>query len=218
VVIDDETVENPAAAYLVPFLAILGAAIVSRASSAGFEWMYPLRFVAAAAALILFRRSYSKMDWRFGWTAPVIGGLVFVLWITLDRISGVATKNGIADGLASWPTTARVAWLIFRTLAAVVTVPIAEELAFRGFLLRRLISSDFESVSLERWTFSAVVGSSVAFGLLHGDRWIAGTVAGILYASAQKWRGRIGDAVAAHAVTNALIAVAVLWGGHWSLW
>jgi exosortase E/protease (VPEID-CTERM system) len=218
VVIDDGTVENPAAAYLVPFLAILGAAIVSRASSAGFEWMYPLRFVAAATALLIFRRSYSNMDWRFGWTAPVIGGLVFVLWISLDRISGVATQNGIANGLASWPTTARIAWLIFRTLGAVVTVPIAEELAFRGFLLRRLISSDFESVSLERWTFFAVVGSSVAFGLLHGDRWIAGTVAGILYASAQKWRGRIGDAVAAHAVTNALIAIAVLWRGHWSLW
>jgi membrane protease YdiL (CAAX protease family) len=53
---------------------------------------------------------------------------------------------------------------------------------------------------------------------MHGDRWIAGTLAGFLYAGAQRWRGRIGDAVAAHSVTNALIAVWVLWGGHWSFW
>jgi CAAX prenyl protease-like protein len=115
-------------------------------------------------------------------------------------------------------TPARIGWLSVRTLAAVVTVPIAEELAFRGFLLRRLISSDFEAVSFQRWTFLAVMGSSVAFGLMHGDRWIAGTVAGLLYAVAQKWQGRIGDAVVAHGVTNALIAAWVLMGGHWSLW
>ena len=35
-----------------------------------------------------------------------------------------------------------------------------------------------------------LAGSSVAFGLLHGDRWIAGTIAALLYAAAQKWRGK----------------------------
>jgi CAAX prenyl protease-like protein len=180
--------------------------------------MYPLRFAAAAGALLLFRRKYAGLNWRFGWAAPVIGGLVFILWIGLDRIAGTQGQGEIAAGLTALPTLARITWLVFRTFAAVITVPIAEELAFRGFLLRRLISADFESVSFQRWTVLAVVASSVAFGLLHGDRWIAGMIAGILYAGAQKWRGRVGDAVAAHGVTNALIAVWVLWGGHWSLW
>jgi CAAX prenyl protease-like protein len=100
----------------------------------------------------------------------------------------------------------------------VVTVPIAEELAFRGFLMRRLVSADFESVDWRRWAFFPVLISSVAFGLLHGDRWLAGTIAGVLYAAALRWRGRIGDAVAAHAVTNALLAAWVLISGHWGLW
>ena len=39
--------------------------------------------------------------------------------------------NGIATGLASLPAPAKFSWLMFRTLAAVVTVPLAEELAFR---------------------------------------------------------------------------------------
>jgi exosortase E/protease (VPEID-CTERM system) len=210
--------DTPPDAYLAPCMAILAATMVSRAMSGSFEWTYPLRFVAAAGVLFLFRRKYASMDWKFGWAAPVVGGLVFVLWIGLDQISGTPSESALAAGLASAPAAARITWLVFRTLAAVITVPIAEELAFRGFLLRRLISADFESVSLQRWTLPAVLVSSIAFGLMHGDRWIAGTMAGILYAAVQKWRGRIADAIMAHAVTNALISIWVLWGGHWSLW
>jgi exosortase E/protease (VPEID-CTERM system) len=210
--------ETPPDAWLAPFLAILAATMISRAASGNFEWMYPLRFVAAAGALLFFRRKYASLDWRFGWAAPVAGGLVFALWIGLDRFAGTHVESGMPASLAASPAGARDTWLAFRILACMITVPIAEELAFRGFLLRRFISADFESVSLQRWTFLAVVGSSVAFGLLHGNRWIAGTVAGLLYAAVQKWRGRIGDAVVAHGVTNALIAVWVLWGGHWSFW
>jgi CAAX prenyl protease-like protein len=201
-----------------PFLAILAAGMISRATSGSFEWMYPVRFAAAAVTLIWFRRTYAGMNWRFGWAAPLVGGVVFVLWIGLDRMAGIHSESGVPAGLAALPVAARTVWLVFRTLAAVITVPISEELAFRGFLLRRLISADFESVSFKRWSFLAVAVSSLAFGLLHGDRWIAGILAGVLYAVAQRWRGRIGDAVAAHAVTNALICVWVLWGGHWSLW
>ena len=57
---------------------------------------------------------------------------------------------------------------------------IAEELAFRGFLLRRLVAEDFEAVPSGRFTWPALLLSSVAFGALHGSRWIAGTLAGLL--------------------------------------
>jgi exosortase E/protease (VPEID-CTERM system) len=214
----NEEAANDPSAYIVPFLAILAAAMISRAASGGLEWLYPLRFIAAVGALWLYRRQYATMNWSFGWIAPVVGALVFLLWIGLDRIVGTHLESGMSSGLVALPTAARMTWLVFRVMAAVITVPIAEELAFRGFLLRRLISIDFESISLQRWSFFAVALSSLAFGILHGDRWIAGTVAGILYATAQKWNGRIGDAVVAHGVTNALISVWVLHGGHWSLW
>ena len=210
--------ENAVAPYLVPFLVILAAGMISRAVSGGFEWLYPLRFFAAAAALWFFRHRYAKLDWRFGWFAVLVGSGVFVFWLALDRFAGTHADNGIASGLASWPGSARIAWLVFRTLAAVVTVPIAEELAFRGFLLRRLISSDFEAVGWRSWTYFSLLGSSLAFGLMHGDRWLAGTVAGLLYAAALLRRGRIGDAVAAHATTNALLAAWVLFRGDWYLW
>jgi CAAX prenyl protease-like protein len=100
----------------------------------------------------------------------------------------------------------------------VLTVPIAEALAFRGFLIRRLISPDFDSIDLRQYTYVGVLISSLAFGLMYGERWLAGTVAGVFYAVALLWRGRIGDAVIAHATTNAALAAWVLLRGQWNLW
>ena len=60
--------------------------------------------------------------------------------------------------------------------------------------------------------------SSVLFGVLHGRLWTAGVIAGMLYAWAYQRRGKIGDAVLAHAVTNALLAIGVLLTGDWRLW
>jgi exosortase E/protease (VPEID-CTERM system) len=210
--------ENPTARYLLPFLAILAAGTLSRALSGGFEWLYPLRFLAAGSVLWFFRKKYTALDWRCGWAAGAVGVVVFVGWLALDSFTPVHPDNAIVAGLSAWSQPARIAWLAIRTLAAVSTVPIAEELAFRGFLLRRIMSTDFESASFRKFSWWALLISSLAFGLMHGNRWIAGTVAGILYALVLRWRGRIGDAVVAHAITNALLAVWVLSRGAWYLW
>jgi membrane protease YdiL (CAAX protease family) len=52
---------------------------------------------------------------------------------------------------------------------------------------------------------------------MHG-RWLAGAAAGMCYAWAMYRRGRVSDAVIAHAVTNGLIAAEVLVCSHWGLW
>jgi exosortase E/protease (VPEID-CTERM system) len=216
---NDKTKEhNPTAAYLMPFLVILAAGMVSHAVAGEFEWLYPLRFAAGVVTLWFFRAKYREFDWRVGWSAILTGIAVFGIWIGLDLLAPTGNHNGIESALASSPGFFRISWLVFRTAAAVITVPLAEELAFRGFLIRRLISPHFESLDFKRYTISSVVLSSVAFGLLHGDRWIAGTLAGLLYSAVFLRLGRIGEAVAAHATTNALIACCVLFGGKWYLW
>jgi CAAX prenyl protease-like protein len=115
------------------------------------------------------------------------------------------------------PIGLAAAWLLFRVLGSVVIVPIAEELAFRGYLLRRLISADFDQISMVRFTWFSFLVSSVLYGAMHG-RWLAGTVAGMFYAWAMYRRGRVGDAIIAHATTNALIAADVVIFGNWYLW
>jgi exosortase E/protease (VPEID-CTERM system) len=217
IAIREHSQPNPIAPYLMPLVAILAAAMLTGAASSGFEWLYVFRVAAAAAALWYFRDTYRALDWRVGWPAVALGGLVFLIWIGLEPLAGSA-HAGQPQALAHASALVRITWLAFRILGAVITVPIAEELAFRGFLLRRLVSADFESVAWRTFAWVPFLISSIAFGLLHGDRWLAGTIAGMIYAFAMLRRGRIGEAAAAHAVTNALLAIFVLATGNWQLW
>lgn len=207
--------ENPTAGYLIPFLAIMAAAMISRAFAGQVEWLYPLRLLAAGVAIWYFRRRYADLNWKISWFGPACGVVAFFLWIALDRVvpsAGNPAGFSVGRGL-SWTM-----WLTLRTLGAVVTVPIAEELAFRGFLLRRLVAGHFDTVDFRTVPLLPVLLSSLAFALMHGNRWFAGFSAGVLYALVVRRRGSFGDAVAAHSVTNALLALWVLTLSDWRFW
>lgn len=214
--------DNPTAAYLLPFLSVLAVGTLTAAVSGGFEWLYPLRFFVAAGVLWSLRKSYVGLDWRPGWFGPVMGAAMFGVWIGLDAVlnrrSGGASGDAMPMALAASSVGLRAGWIAIRILAATLTVPIAEELAFRGFLIRRFISPAFETIPVSSFTWLGLVASSVFFGLLHGGMWLAGIVAGFGYAWALIRRGKIGDAAAAHATTNALLAVYVLTFQQWHLW
>ena len=211
---------DPTAAYLAPLMALLVIILVTGAFSIGIDWFYPVRVLGTASRdLDLLAKQAAA--------APFGGHLVrqrYPDWCGgLRRLAGAGnglgnTETGsvIPGSLAEMPAGLAAAWLIFRALGSVITVPIAEELAFRGYALRRLISSDFDKLS-PRFTWLSFLLSSVLFGALHG-RWLAGTVAGMFYAWAMYRRGRVSDAILAHATTNALIAAEVLFFGNWTLW
>ena len=212
------SVENPSAAYLIPFLAILAAGMIAGAMSGGFEWLYPLRLFAAAAALWFYRRQYAGLKWSFNWLAPVAGVAVFASWVAINRLFDGNAHGGMPAALMAASPFMRTWWIAFHVLAAVVTVPIAEELAFRGFLMRWLVSADFDSLPFQRFTWLAVIASSAIFGVLHGGHWLAGMLAGVVFALLAIYRGRIGDAVVAHSTANAILAGYVLLYGNWQVW
>jgi exosortase E/protease (VPEID-CTERM system) len=209
-------VTDATAAYLMPLLAILAAGMLTHALSSGFDFLYPLRIVCAVAALWLFRNSYGGLDWGFSWRGVSMGIAVFGVWAAMARF---ATMPAAAPSeLAQLPGASRAAWIACRAAAAIITVPIAEELAYRGFLMRRIVRADFESLSLSAVPWTAVLISAIVFGITHGRLWIAGIVAGLGFGTLAVRTGKIGESVAAHATTNALIAMQVLLFGQWQLW
>src|SRR5262249_10052512 len=212
-----KVMDSPTAAHLVPLLAVVGTAMVTRALTAdGFDALYPLRVVATGAALWLYRQHYREFRWTWSWFAVGTGLAMFGAWVLLGRgASGGGAENGIERALAALPSSWAAVWLGWRIVGAVVTVALAEELGVRGHLLRRLIAHDFEAVSARSFSWVGLLVSSLAFGALHG-RLLAGTFAGMCYALAYRRRGELADAVVAHAATNAALAVWVMTVGSWS--
>lgn len=214
-----EVEDNPTAAYVTPLLALVAAALVTGLASDGriVERLEFVRLAAAAIALWIHRDVLREaVRGAVSWVGPAAGVVTFALWMVLVTPDQV-TDATIAQELSGLPTWQVVAWVGTRVIGSVLIVPVVEELAFRGFLLRRLVSADFAAVSYRQITLVAVLVSSVAFGVLH-DHWVAGIAAGLVYAGAVWIRGRLADAVVAHVVTNALVALVALGGGRWSLW
>jgi exosortase E/protease (VPEID-CTERM system) len=208
---------TPEGAFLLPLLFLIATSLVSALFTTDFDYLYPLRVVTPLIPLWFFRSYYQELRWSSSWTPILLGLVVFVLWIALEPPPSPKTVDVIPNALAEMPTGAAALWLIARVLGSVVIVPVAEELAFRGYLLRRLIDADFTTVSPKHFTAASFLISSVAFGALHG-RWLAGILAGMVFAGAQYRRGQISDAIIAHAVTNGLLAAYVMICGRWAFW
>jgi exosortase E/protease (VPEID-CTERM system) len=207
---------SPTLIYLAPMLVVLAASMITGAFASGTDWLYSVRVLTAAVPLWLFRRAYAGLGWSWSWPAVAVGAGVFVLWLALEPAAAPGA-NGLGAALARMPAGWAAAWLAFRVVGAVAVVPLAEELAFRGYLTRRLMAASFQEVPPGQFSWLSFLGSSLLFGALHG-RWLAGTLAGAAYALCLYRRGRLADAVLAHAFTNALLAGYVLATGTWSLW
>jgi len=208
--------ENPTAPYLVPLMAILAAGMIAHALSAGFEFLYPLRLIAGALALWIYRHRYNRLAWSFSWRAVAVGALIFAMWLTFDRFFN--TPHPMPDSLSQWSGAARWSWIVCRATAAIVTVPICEELAYRGYLMRRFVSRDFDTLAFRDVRWLALAAASIVFGISYGGLLLPGILAGAAYGILAIRTNRLGEAIAAHATTNALVAATVLIFDQWQLW
>jgi exosortase E/protease (VPEID-CTERM system) len=200
-----------AAPYLVPFLAMTAAGLLSRSlSTAAGEPLYVLRPVAGVVALVSFRLTYRAIPWRISGVAAAMGAGVGALWFLLDRVLPHPSPGLAPIGLGA-------AELVMRVTTAVLLVPVIEELAFRGFLARRISSANFDQVSPSRLPWHAIALSSLAFGLLH-QRPLSAVIAGLGYGLIYRRTGNLSDAVIAHASTNLVLVLAAAMTGAWDLW
>jgi len=202
-------------ATLLPMVVLLAVTLLSSAFTADFDWLYPLRVFAVIIAVAYIWPQSRQMSLRLHWSALAGGAVTAVLWIAMLG-SDTETSAVIQDNLQAAPSWAAGLWLLFRIAGAVITVPIAEELAFRGYLLCRFSKTEVRLDGPLPFSVLAIFFSSLAFGALHGA-WLAGTVAGLIYALV-RWRSQsMANAIYAHGITNALIFSYAAATGEWHL-
>lgn len=186
------------------------------------RWVYGIQIVCVALLLALFAHRYEEL-WRVPRMslldlsiAVMVGALVFVLWINLDRapfaFSGGAGFDPRADdGRIVWPLA------LMRSAGATLVVPVMEELFWRSLVMRRLDGPDFLALHPRACSAMAWIGSSVVFGFEH-TLWFAGIVAGAAYAWLYRRDGNLWSAIVAHAITNLMLAIWVLRTANWQFW
>jgi exosortase E/protease (VPEID-CTERM system) len=205
---------DPVLHYLAPFIALVATSILASAFAPHDQWLYALKVVAIGSVLWWFRDAYLPLLTGASWSSVGIGLAVGAVWIVTDPDKGAGLPLGA--WLATLPLWVAALWLGLRVLGTTVLVPIAEELAFRGYLSRLLISTRFESVPIGEFRPLAFIGSTIAFGMVH-QRWLAACLAGAIYALLMYRTKRLSDPIVAHAASNAAIAAWAIAMQQWSL-
>ena len=181
-------------------------------------WSYPLKTVVVGLMLMYFWPSIRhEIRWTWDWPAVVVGVAVFLIWIGLE---GHTPKLGGEKALSPWSLDGPISpqiFIGFRLIGACLVVPIMEELFWRSFALRFLITSKIHSVPVGTFTWFSFVVVSLAFGLEH-NRWIPGILAGMAFAGLLYRTHNLFSPILAHAITNALLGIYVLSNSHWHFW
>ena len=183
-------------------------------------WIYPGQTLLCGALLLIFWKYYPlsrPLRPIFGLTISVI---VLVLWIAPQAWLGFAPRtDGFNPELFVAGSPGYFATVGLRFLRLVVVVPLLEEVFWRGFLLRYLIDEDFEKVPLGRFTwlsFSVVV---LAFAFSHNrPDWPAAIITGVLYNLVIYRTKSLSTCVLAHATTNLLLGIWIMYTRQWGFW
>lgn len=106
-----------------------------------------------------------------------------------------------------------------RLLVAVITVPVVEELFWRGFLLRALIDwSAFEKVPLGKFTWFSFLGTSLLSTLQHPDNWAVSILCWMAFNLVFYWTRSLLCLMLLHGMTNLVLYFMVARVGDWGHW
>ena len=233
--------------FLLPFLVFMligtleptpdepgGKAIGLAIPYAFYPWLYALKIALTLAAVVFVLPGYREFPLRVTPLAIVVGMVGGPLWIVLCNLNlehtyllpllekvglGWIVGSGVRAAFNPFEQLAdRSAWafLAVRFLGLVAVVPLIEELFLRGFVMRFVIERDWWTVSFGKVNNLAIALGTIVPMMSHPE-----LLAAAVWFSMITWlmlRTRnLWDCVAAHAITNLILGLYVVWAGAWRL-
>lgn len=230
--------------FLLPF--VVFAVLTSLEPSPGgnplrfgkiYPWVYAIKIALILAAMAFVWPGYRQFRPRVTVLAILVGILGGPLWIALsvpnwehayllpllkqiglDKILSMGERPGFNPFDPAYQLSAAGAWtfMAVRFLGLVAVVPVIEEFFLRGFVMRFVIERDWWAVPFGKVTGLAVVLGTLVPVLMHPE-WLAAFVWFSLITWLMVRTRNIWDCVAAHAITNLILGVYVVWSGCWRL-
>lgn len=225
---------SPLMARVAPFIIfVLLTVAQGKCGPASAYWFYFAKTLVGIWLIYEMWPLVTEMRWAFSWEAIVAGVGVFAVWIGINGEWTTQSSLWIKLGLSHAPATpapvwnphtafgegSALAWLfiVTRILGSTFVVPPLEEVFYRSFVYRYIAQVDFLSVPLNRFLAKSFLATALVFGFSHNE-WLAGIVCAAVYQWLVIRKNRLGDAMTAHAITNFLLGVWVVWKGAWNFW
>ncbi|MEW6303339.1 MAG: CAAX prenyl protease-related protein [Verrucomicrobiota bacterium] len=211
--------QRPALARALPFLLFaaltMGQGLLGEAAP---YWIYLLKTIVGALMLWAVRPIIAEMRWEFSWLAVVAGVSVFAVWVALHGLYPQVNRGAVWNPFDQFGDSA-MAWFFVavRIVGSSLVVPPLEEVFYRSFLYRWIARQDFLSVGLGAFVLRPFIVTTLVFGFAHHE-WLAGILCAAVYQGLVCWTKRLGDAITAHAITNALLGLWVVTKGDWHFW
>ena len=201
----DPLSEDDAAVKIIPFIIFMVSGVFAQAFWPSPELAYPIQAALMFGALWWGRAVLVRYA---AWpdTVAVLAGVgIGVGWLLM-----APEPEPASQALMALSPLVFLLWATIRIAGTVLFVPVIEELFFRGYLQSRLDIGGWPGRAI------SIAVPTAAFAALHG-RYLEAGIAGVIFALLVLRRGRLADAIAAHAVANALIAAVAAWRGDWGL-
>jgi CAAX prenyl protease-like protein len=223
---------SPAVARALPFtvfvLLTAGQGLFGVSSA---YWLYLFKTLVGLWLIYEMRPFVAEMRWAFSWEAVVVGIAIFAVWVGISGEWTTQNSLWIKLGLSHPPAKPPLVWDPFaqfgpglawfivavRILGTVLIVPPIEEVFYRSFVYRYIASQNFLAVPLNQFLPVPFLATAAIFGLSHNE-WLAALFCGAAFQWLVLRKNRLGDAMTAHAITNFLLGVWVVWRHAWNFW
>ncbi|PSJ16238.1 CAAX prenyl protease-related protein [Nitrosomonas supralitoralis] len=183
--------------------------------------LYAVKIAVVVGLLWAMRGAYSELRWPIGssfrtWaTAMTAGIVVFVAWINLTVDWMVMGESVGFDPR----NNDDIDWFLvtIRLIGAALVVPVMEELFWRSFLMRWLDHPNFLAVNPAQVGLKAFCITAALFAIAH-SLWLAGLFAGIVYNLLYMRSRTLWSPILAHATTNGVLGVWIIYTENWGFW
>jgi CAAX prenyl protease-like protein len=205
----------------VPFAAFAALTLFQRRpGDAAQYWIYTLQTIVGVWLLWLVRHHIKELKWNVSWESVAVGVAVFVIWVGADGYYPMmAERSGRFNPATTFGAGSAMAAIFIgvKLIGFSLVVPPLEEVFYRSFLYRYLIKSDFLKIPLTRFQLGAFVVAGIVFGIGHYE-WLPGIVCAFAYQGLVIRKGRLGDAITAHSITNFLLALWIINSQAYHFW
>lgn len=199
-------------------------------------WLYPLQTIVTLLVLASYWTRYEFRPFR-GISVAVAAGLVGIaVWIApgflFERLHmslgplqflGFTSRAGNVPSFLAAQDQSGLYWLTvaMRFVRLVIAVPLAEEIFWRGFLMRYLtqLEGDYWQVPFGTFHWRSLVGVTTLFVMVHAQAdYFGAAVFGILMYWVTVRTKSLTACVVMHATANLLLGLYVLGTRQWGYW